>query len=85
MAKLHGVNSTAIRSLGHDPDSDTLDVEFRKSGSKYRYDGVSAKTAKRLENASSIGRYFVRNVRDNYDFTKLRSGRARNRHSKKTR
>lgn len=82
---MQGVSSTAIRALGHDKENDTLDVEFRKSGSKYRYDGVSAKTAKRLENASSIGRYFVRNIRDDYEFTRLRKSRPRSRRTKKTR
>jgi hypothetical protein len=75
--KRERVDSTAIRSLGHDATTKRLDVEFRKSGAVYRYSGVSARVAANLENASSIGRHFVRNVRNNYEYDRIRKGTPR--------
>lgn len=35
------VSSTAVMSVGHDPATNTLEVEFR-SGAVHQYEGVSA-------------------------------------------
>lgn len=79
-----GVASSAIRSVGHDKASRTMDVEFRKSGAVYRYKDVSTRTANGLKGSSSVGRYFNRNVRGEYDFTRTRATRARTK-AKRTR
>lgn len=71
-----GVNSTCLRAVKHDKASKRLECEFRK-GSIYEYRGVSTRTANGLKNADSVGRYFNRNVRNNYAFTRLRGGRPR--------
>ena len=79
-----GVNSRCLRATKYDKESSTLDVEFRKSGARYRYSDVSARRASALVNAGSIGGYFVRNVRDNYDYERLRGAvKSRSRKGKR--
>jgi hypothetical protein len=74
--KREGVSSSAIRSLGYAPKTKTLEVAFRR-GAVYQYHGVPAKRASALKHASSIGRHFVRKVRDEYSFSKVRAGHGR--------
>lgn len=62
------VDSSQIKSVGH--TGTTLEVEFR-SGSIYRYDGVSAEVARDLRKAPSVGSYFGAHVKDRYHTTKL--------------
>jgi hypothetical protein len=78
-----GVTSRCLRTIEHDGDR-RLKVEFKKSGAVYEYKGVSKRSATLLKSASSIGRHFVRNIRNNYPYTKLRGGRPR-RKAKRTR
>jgi len=66
---MQGVSSSAIRAVGH--AGERLDVEFN-SGSKYRYYGVSKRTATNLQNADSVGGHFNRNIKPKYPYTKLR-------------
>lgn len=73
------VSSSAIRSIGHDKEKKRLEVEFRKSGSVYAYRGVSTRSANNLKNASSIGRHFVKNVRNDYPYERVRGGTGRRR------
>lgn len=60
------VTSSNIASIGHDPNGDTLEVEFH-SGKVYQYDNVPASVAEALINAPSIGRYFSEVIRPVYD------------------
>lgn len=69
--KLH-VESSAIKTIYYHASRDELDVEF-KNGSVYRYFGVPAATYKALAGADSIGREFVANVRNEFDYQQLRS------------
>lgn len=50
------VESTSVSSLGYDPRSATLEVEF-VNGGVYRYFMVSRATWERLRAADSIGRF----------------------------
>jgi hypothetical protein len=79
------VNSTCLRSIGHDPADRRLELEFRKSGAVYGYDGVTTRTANALKRANSRGRFFNKNIRNaDYPYERLRSGRRR-RKAKRTR
>lgn len=49
------VDSSAIKSLGHDPTTNTLEVEYR-SGYVYQLGGISAEQFKGLLAADSVGK-----------------------------
>ena len=65
------VQSSNIRSVGYDPESGTLEVEFN-SGSVYQYLNVPKGEYETLMNASSKGRYFNRSVKGEYQDVKIR-------------
>jgi hypothetical protein len=69
------VKSSNIRSVGHDPETSTLEVEFT-SGTVYRYDGVPASVAAELLKAESVGSYFAKRVRKAYKGTKVEAAPA---------
>ena len=56
------VNSSAIRAIGYDTDTNTLYIEFNKQKQypTYEYAPVSAHTAGRMFKARSIGQYYHR-------------------------
>jgi len=64
------VTSRSLCSVGYDPESSTLDIEFN-SGKVYRYSGVPAEEHQSLMSASSHGTYFNANIRDRYPYVKL--------------
>lgn len=55
--KLTPVKSSTITGIGYDPKSQTMAVKF-KSGSTYRYSGVSPASHQSLVSAKSIGKQF---------------------------
>ena len=68
-----GVNSSCLRAVRPDSEERTLDVEFRTGGAQYRYFGVSPQQAAGLERAASVGRTFVKKVRNGgYAYERLR-------------
>lgn len=60
--KRQTVRSGNIKSVGHDPATNTLEVEFQ-SGSVYRYPNVSSHQHRQLMAAESIGKHFHENLR----------------------
>jgi len=65
------VRSSNIRSLGYDPDTRTLEVEFH-SGGLYRYSGVPESVYHAFMRAPSKGSYFHDYVKDRYTFRQVR-------------
>lgn len=65
------VSSSNLQSIGYDPVSRTLEVEFT-NGSIYQYTGVSTTIYQELMAASSHGTYFARYVRTSYPYTRIR-------------
>lgn len=59
------VDSSAIRSLGYDPASQTLEVEFQ-SGSVYDYFGVTSRLWASFQAAPSKGKFFARKIRGRF-------------------
>ena len=57
------VNSSSLASVGHDPETNTLEIEF-KNGGVYRYAGVSAEDHAALIGSSSIGAHFHQRIRN---------------------
>lgn len=61
------VKSSLIMALGYDPETKRLYVTFR-GGRRYVYEAVPQEVVDGLENADSAGVYFLKTIRDNYDF-----------------
>jgi hypothetical protein len=64
------VSSSNLRTVGYDPDSSTLEIEF-KSGAVYQYQGVPQAEFDAFMNAGSKGTYFHANIKDRYATIKL--------------
>lgn len=66
------VTSSNIASIGHDPDTNTLEVEF-KNGTVYQYSDVPATVHAELMAASSHGTYFNAHIKKGpYRFRQIR-------------
>ncbi len=61
------VESTSVTSMGYDPPSATLEIEFA-GGGVYRYLGVPQATWERLRTAESKGRFVNAFIKKNYRF-----------------
>ena len=64
------VNSSNLASVGYDPPSQTLEIEFNHGG-VYQYFDVPKEEYDALMNADSLGSYFFHNIRDAYEYSKL--------------
>jgi hypothetical protein len=65
------VRSSNLRSVGYDPSTATLEIEFN-SGGVYRYSGVPAHVHDSLLSSGSLGRYFSNHIRDIYSCVRVR-------------
>lgn len=71
------VSSSNIASVGYDPASSTLEVEFhnhqdrRRSGPVYQYYGVPAEVHQRMMRSESVGRYFKNQIERVYPYAKV--------------
>jgi hypothetical protein len=64
------VDSTSLVSMGYDPDSRTLEIEFPKAA-VYRYHDVSAEQFRALAEAPSIGTHFASYVRGKFPWYRV--------------
>lgn len=64
------VTSSTIASIGYDPNSMTLEVEFIKGGI-YQYFDVPEATYQEFMAASSHGKYLHANIKGVYRYAKL--------------
>ena len=65
------VNSSTIRSVGYEPNSQTLEIEFT-SGSIYQYSQVSPEIHRKLMAAPTIGSFFKNNIEDEFTAKRIR-------------
>ena len=65
------VSSSSIKSIGYDPPTSTLEVEF-KSGWVYQYFSIPSDVFAQLMSASSKGRYFDQKIKDTYKFERIK-------------
>lgn len=65
------VSSTNIRSIGYDPQSALLEVEFT-SGDVYQYFNVPSHLHQAFMSASSKGQFLDDNIKYNYRYQKMR-------------
>ena len=63
------VQSSNLRSVGYDPETQTLEVTFT-SGTTYAYAGVPAGRHAALMAAPSAGSYFATSVKNAYPATR---------------
>lgn len=63
------VVSSNLRSVGYDESSRILEIEFRNGG-VYRYRDVPLEVHQELMNSPSLGKYFLANIRDIYQYDK---------------
>jgi len=64
------VSSTNLRSIGYDPETKTLEVEF-VNGHIYEYRGVPPAAYEGLDQARSKGSHFNRHIKDRYAFHRV--------------
>jgi hypothetical protein len=64
------VQSSNLKSVGYDPYTLRLEIEFHNGG-VYVYNGVPAHVHAERMNAPSLGRYFAQNIKNQYAFSKL--------------
>jgi len=64
------VTSSNVASVGYDPVSMTLEVEFR-SGGVYQYFDVPESVYQALVGASSVGQYLNANIKNIYRCSRM--------------
>lgn len=79
--KRTAVTSSNIASIGHDPNTDTLEVEFT-NGSIYQYDGVIVEVYEALMKAErteteSVGKTLNGLVRGRFPYRQVQGPRER--------
>lgn len=65
------VTSSNVASIGYDPATKTLEVEFHGSGAVYQYRGVPQDVADQFIKSDSAGRYFQTYIRSNYEYSRV--------------
>lgn len=70
------VESTMLRSVGYDPATRVLELEFR-NGRIYRYGEVEEEIHRELMAAQSKGRYFLDYIDDQYPYASIDTPRRR--------
>jgi KTSC domain len=69
------VQSTTIKSVGHDPKTLTLEIEFQ-SGDVYQYLDVPPAVYAEFMRATSIGTFLNTAIKCRYRYVKIQSGLA---------
>ena len=64
--KRHYVNSSALQSVGYDPEREILELEFRDNGGVWQYFKLPVSVYKKFIHASSLGNYFVTRIKGKY-------------------
>lgn len=68
MISMRTVDSSQIAAIGHDPETNTMAVQFKKKdgpGSTYTYAAVTADQFAEFVGAESIGQHFGANFKKN--------------------
>lgn len=63
------VQSSDILSIGYDPETCLLEVEFKRASRLYIYKEVPPEVCRDLVGAPSVGKYFAANIKGKYAFT----------------
>jgi hypothetical protein len=68
----HVVESTALNSLGYDPSSKILEVEFKDSGDVWQYFGFPVTAYRKFISSDSLGNYFTTKIKGKYPELRIR-------------
>lgn len=68
--EMRKVSSSMINSIGYESKTQKLRIEFSK-GQEYVYFDVPSHVYRDLMSASSVGRHFIANVRDYYQYERV--------------
>lgn len=74
---LNPVESSQIEAIGHDPETNTLAIQFKSKtglGSIYHYQNFSAELFRDFRGAESIGSYFGKVIKpfaDRFPYVKI--------------
>lgn len=71
MIPLKSVTSSNLESVGHDPVSNTLAVKFKGRDEVHHFANVPADLVAEMHAAESIGGFFAKRIRGQYEHTKL--------------
>jgi hypothetical protein len=69
--KREPVESTAIKSIGYNEDKQILEVEILETGRVYKYFNVPLEEYMDLLDAKSLGEYYNRVIKENYEYREL--------------
>ncbi|MGQ3284179.1 KTSC domain-containing protein [Bosea sp. (in: a-proteobacteria)] len=64
------VTSSNLASVGYEPETETLEIEFIKSG-VYQYYNVPAFMYERMMSADSVGKFFNAEIKNVYAESKM--------------
>lgn len=67
--QIHTTRSSMITSYGYDEAEKVLQLTFTKGGT-YDYQDVPKEVYDGMVEAESIGKYFLANIKDKYEFEK---------------
>jgi hypothetical protein len=65
----HPVISSDLASVGYDPATQTLEIEFKATG-VYRYFSVPPEVYETLRSTPSPGKYFLQNIKGKFAWEK---------------
>jgi hypothetical protein len=65
------VDSSNIASVGYEPSTGLLEIEFTNGSRVYQYDRVPQDVVTELLTAVSIGGFFYRNIRMSYPYRRI--------------
>lgn len=68
------VKSTSIDSINYNPGNKSMAVKLKKGDGVYIYQEVSASIHDALITSDSIGKFFQKNIKGKFDFTKQEGG-----------
>ena len=60
------VESSMINSIGFDPNTSTLEIEFKSNGAIWQYYDFSESTFYEFIGSASVGKFFLTNIRGHY-------------------
>jgi len=69
--KREPVESSNLASVGYDADNKILEIEFNHGGI-YQYFDVPKEVFEDLLKAPSHGKYFVHNIKDEYEYDRIK-------------
>jgi len=64
------VDSSNLASIGYDPSNQILEIEFNHGGI-YQYSDVPLEVYNEIMEADSHGKYFAKNIKNNYEFKRM--------------